>query len=35
MVEESHAMASRTVRRRASAAIKALGEVARNGGLAG
>lgn len=35
MVEESHAMASRTVRRRASAAIKALGEVARNGELAG
>ena len=34
MVEEAHAMASRTIRRRAASAIEAVGEVARIGGLA-
>lgn len=33
MVEEAHAMASRTIRRRAASAIEAVGEVARIGGL--
>lgn len=33
MVEEAHAMASRTIRRRAASAIDAVGEVARIGGL--
>lgn len=34
MVEEAHAMASRTIRRRAASAIESVGEVARFGGLA-
>ena len=34
MVEESHAMAGRTIRRHAADALDALGEVARHGGLA-
>lgn len=34
MVEEAHATASRTIRRRAASAIEAVGEVARIGGLA-
>lgn len=33
-VEEAHAMACRTIRRRAYSAIKAVAEVARTGGLA-
>jgi hypothetical protein len=34
MVQDNHAMASRTIRRHAADALDVLGEVARQGGLA-